>query len=396
MFSDVRSALHRADEELRRVVRRGEGAEPVTESEVRALRSTARALRKQLAQIVDEEIAPNNEACGVATDGMEMLRKEVGGRRSARDELQGVLEGARDELGRVEDACTWEKEERERCRRNTAEVKEETARLREDEVNLRAEMDQMNFFQKSVDTETMHRLRADVQNLDTDLERDHIRLRHLNSDRKRLRSELEELRTLRDAHRIVVADQGRALDEAKMTQDMCKVHQEALLAHLKDLGGDPYNIFEALAVGGLGMSVRIKAIIGENLRRERILSSRGSRVGTSEDGRKKDRSPSGEGQGAMVPRPGQSPPERTKQVGGVVLGADTTAESPSEFLRKLPTIFKMGNNVCSDDYIISNGREVEFSIDSNSISDISDVTMEEGDAWMDTLSNVEGRPKAQR
>jgi len=269
-------------------------------------------------------------------------------------------------------------------------MKENTEKARKDAINLRADMDQIAYFQENVDTETMYRLRADVQNLKTEQERDEIRLRHLNTEQNDLQSELEKLKALRDAHKLVATEQQRELSETKMTRDMYKAHQEALTGHLHKLGGDPRNKFGGLG-GGLRDSVKgfFKGQkMKELLELDEIFSERSSsKVSPSP----KEEPPREDLQRKQPerPKPVKEKSEKSKQrpqVGGVVFGADT-AEGSSDFLRKLPTIFKMGTNTIDvQDYMVRKEREVEFSTDSNSISAISAITIDE-DAW--TLSDTE-------
>ena len=286
------------------------------------MQTTVDALQKQLAQIVDHDNAPNNEACGVANDGMELLRNEIDERRRARDELRNGLDEAKRELGRVEDACAREREEAEQCRRDIAKLKEETVQTKEEAANLRAEAEQMAFFQEDVDTETKHRLRADVQNLETEKERDQIRIRQLNNERSALRAELEDIRAMRDAHRTVAAERQRELEEARMTLEMYKAHQDSLSAHLKELGGDSL-FFGVFACGGVGMSFR--SLFGEKLHAE-VSNGDCSKV----SGRRASRDSAPTNQFAAIQeegdeaRPHRRQPEKAKrQVGGIVLGADT-------------------------------------------------------------------------
>mmetsp|Transcript_20132 Transcript_20132/g.43728 ORF Transcript_20132/g.43728 Transcript_20132/m.43728 type:complete len:393 (-) Transcript_20132:65-1243(-) len=382
MFSEVRSRLQQADSELRsRFTQRG-GDEPVTQSEVSELKLAVSALRKHLQHIVEDEIAQNNEACGVAANGMILLRNERDGERHQRDELRGKLEDAKSELAQMENRCSQENEQRETCRDDVVRMQGDTEQARKEMINLHAEMKQMTFFQDDVDAETKYRLRADVQNLETERERDEIRLRRLNTDRSGLRSELERLQSERDALQYVANERQKELSEAKMTQDMYRAHQEALTIHLQNLGGDPRNIFGSLTAGnihsfrGFFKGRRIREFVDEMTQESIAIIPK----------KKDDRSLKKDNK----QQPGRSKidrvqPEKSKhspQVGGIVLGADT-AEGSTDFLRKLPTIFKMGassNNDNVQEYVSKKEREVEFASDSHSISAISVITCDD-DAW---------------
>ena len=245
MFSRLQPVLQRADAELRTRLNQhgsgrgnnGDGA--TTQSEINELRTAADTLRIQLHRIVNNEISSNNEACGVATNAMLMLRNDLENKRQRRDELLGGLEEAKHEKSRMEDRYDREEEQRETCRQEVMRMQDDTERARKEAMNLRTEMKQMTYFQEAVDGETKQRLRADVQNLELDRERDRIRLRHLNEDRHALRTELDKLKAERDALQAEEDERRKELSEARMTQDMYQAHNEALSLHLQHLGGDP-------------------------------------------------------------------------------------------------------------------------------------------------------------
>ena len=380
MFSELRSRWS--------IQRRNSNEPLVTSSEVSELQTTVNALRKQLHQLVDNEIASNNEACGVATNGMVLLRNELEKKRTELRDLQYLVEDGKDELGWIEHKCIQEKEQRKTCQEDVVKMQADTDKARKEIINLQAEMKQMTYFQEVVDTETKYRLQADVQNLETDRERDHIRLRHLKRERDGLQSELEELKKERDAIQFVANEREKELSEAKMTREMYQTHHETLTTHLQKLG-DPRNMFGSLfnqhSFRGFFKERRIRASIDEGIIKQDDPIPEGRR---NSELVCKGKDQTSDQQPERMKLHDQS--ERSKQlsahVGGIVLGADATSSKSSDFHRKLPTIFKLGesNDINTQDYGTRRSkleREVEFPLDT-SISNISQLTLDD-EAWAD-------------
>jgi len=326
-----------------------------------------------------------------------MLRNELEGKKAQREDLRRMLDEARKELSRIERQCTQAQEQRETCRDDVVRMQEDMERARKEAINIRAEMKQMTYFQENVDTETKHRLSCDVQNLEMEKDMDAIRMRHLNTDRERLRKELETLKAERDALEVVRLERRKELSEAKMTKEMYSAHQEVLALHLQTLGGD-HRLFGSFMADGFRQSFSLRDMFKNKKSSIRgsidessiggdssaIINTRfgagcNSIKGHLERPRMEKRISQSESRSRLSPR----------EVGGVVLGADTVGSS--DFLRKLPTIFKMGGgsgegNV--EEYISNKEREVEFASDSHSISGISAITTDE-DAWTEGSESEE-------
>lgn len=358
---------------LRRLASRD--GEQVSESEVLELKSTVTQLHKQLHQIIDDEIPANNEACGVATNGMVMLRNELDEKRIQRDGLRGGLEEAKGGLARIQNQCTKEKEKRETCREDVARMQKDTNEARKEAINLRAEMEQRQYFQKVVDNETMHRVRADLQNLETEKERDEIRLRNLTKERDGLQTELDRLKALRDAHQIVATEEQRKVSEAEMTHEMYKAHHEALTEHLEKLGSN-LNTLDFISAGFHGLfksssrKIKSEEVLDEKSATGSSLSCRG---GVQQEEKELEQPK----QTGNKTKPERIPIQTPQGVGGIVLGGATAGDGSSDFLRKLPTIFKMGggggNEGGGQVNIAREDREVEFSTDTSShISSMTD------------------------
>ena len=409
MFAEVRTRWQKADSEIRYRFQRRLSNEPqVTQSEVSELSNTVTALRKQLHQIVDNEIPANNEACGVAINGMIMLRNELDKKRAERDMLRDAADEAADELDCIEETCKSEKETCEARREDVTSMQADNKKARQDIINLRAEMEQVTYFQETVDTETKYRLRADLQNLEIEQERDQIRVRQVKTERDGLHSELEKLTKERDALQFISNERYKELSEVKMTREMYQYRHEILRNHLQSLGGDPNNIFEN--VGGFFKGWRRRALVDGGAskagcgRLPSIISgSQRALIVATTPGADSERLMNNQGQQeqhAITTKQLISEKQKLQDisdtsrhisikskhshahVGGIIIGPDTVS-GKSDILRKLPpTIFKLGeesnnknSNVTStQEYINKKEREIEFSPDSNSMSDISQIT----------------------
>ena len=378
MFSDVLQPMR----ELRSRFQ-GSG-ESVTASEVSELKATVIALRKRHRQILGYENASCSEACDLVADAMQLLRNELESKRSERDGLRGVMDEVKNELDRVENEYTSERELRESCRDDVVRMTQETEKARRDIISLRVEIKQKTFFQETVDTETKHRLRADLQNLETERERSAIKLRNLRKERDQWKSKLEQLQAERDAVKLAAGDRKQEFSEAKMTKDMYSAHQEALSLHLEILGGDPTNILSAFTPDNISNS--FKGWFKGRMSRESDGGKEGSVKAASHyhgpphkyEREKQDERSIVEQLFAVIAK-------SSSQGEGVVLGANT--EGSSNFLRKLPTIFQLGsgnhdNDQKRDSKLI---EELRYSVNSQS-SDISALT---GDEYSGTESESE-------
>ena len=441
MFRELRSSITRADTDFRSWVGssgRGSDIISITEDEIFEAQQTASSLRKQLQLIVDFEIASNNEACGVAINGMVLLRNERDEKKVHLTHSRQALSESKSELSRLENQCLAEETQRETDRTTIARMQNDTEAAQGTMLNLRAETAQCRYFQDNVDTETMHRMRADVQNLMIERERDEIQLRLLNAERYRLQSQLDDLRALNTAHETIAKDQRMKISEGQMTRDMYAAHREALTLHLQSLGGDPRsNVFGSMAQG---FQQSMRGIFTNNTDSARIQHNNNNNLLGAADDDSMSKSIISKDVRQMALQRGLSKQEmrqleKTKlarnknsnidksnksqsqynssgpnQVGGIVLGSVAKSGThgqngdSSDFLRKLPTIFKMGSdqgpgmnytvpthtqeNV--QEYMMKKEREVEFHSDSQSVSAISVITFDEEAWFMDDSDSEAG------
>ena len=323
--------------------------------------------RQQLQRVLREELAPNNEACAVATNGMVLLREDVEARRRGRDDRRAALAAARRELAALEDDLArehrgWARDvgDAARLTEEGVRAREEAAVLREDTPRARKDRDHLE--------EAMHRNRCHVENLKLEWEKEAIRKRHLTDQQRDLALELRQLQALREAQQIAEARHRRELEEARTTREMYRAHHESLTLHMKQIGGDPGR-FQ----------------FGSIFRTKHKTSACQEPAATcpthtaADDVRK--------------------PPRSLPQVGGVVYGADATrggtgGEDSSNFLRKWLPAFKLGaaggaaaaaatrRPPRREDHVLRLVKEVEFSSDAQ--SRVSTLTMDGDDTWDET------------
>ena len=385
MLSDMGSRLKAALDSpvLLRRASSSANESPVTDTENQELEAVTRALRKQLNHLVDDELTSSTEACCVATDGLELLRNELESKRCQRDELQRLLDEAKGDLAQVDRQYLDEMDKREVNQHDISRMKQNTEMMRKDAINRRVELKQMVYVLEVVDAETKHRLRADVQNLELEREKDTIKLRRLSMERDKLRSELDQLEAERDEAQRVKFNRHQELTEAKMTRDMYKVRQEALELHLQNSECDVRNVF-ASRVSSVMQSCREllngrakgQEIHAENNNSKGRLSRENSQhfgLPCNDDWKQQyDR--------VNLRRRSRSPIPH--EVGNIVMCADDGVES-SDLLALVLPMFDMANNDGDNlnQQETKNSHEVvEFPSESSSISAISALTVDDV-AW---------------
>lgn len=362
-FSDLRNRLQRT--------------EVVTENDCDGLRTEISKLERQLHQIVDQEIVSNNEACGVATNGIVQLHIEMDKLTEERSRLKKERNVESDSLKALERQCEEELDTRRKCQEDITRLGSAIESAKAESKALRAEIDQLNYFQQQVDNETYFRLRADVQNLETDKDRDVIHLRHLKSERDKLQTELNQLCAERDAFEVIAQKSLKELEDERMTIDMYKAHQEALHEHAERLGVAGKNqLVDMLSPDNMISSFRgfFKNRRESNDDSGQPTNPTNNTIKTNRERIKGD------------PAEKSSPPsDKSPGVGGggaAVGGIAYTDSFPSsDLFRKSPTIFKIGgensNSRSKDDTILNStaNEDREISIDKDATSASSSITM---------------------
>jgi hypothetical protein len=360
------------------LLRRSCAGETPTEAEIRELEIVARALRKQVNHLVDDELTSSMEAYCLATDGLELLRNQLVEKRCHRDEMRALLDETKSELDLLDRQYLEEMELREVNQHDIIRMKQNTETMRKDAINMRAEIKQMTYFQEVVDVETTHRLRVDVQNLELERERDSIILRQLNSDREKLRSELNQLEVEMDAVQRTKFERHQELAEARMTRDMYKVRQESLELHLQE--GDSKNLFSSRVSSMMQLcrellkgGAEVKEFLDEYNGKGASSQAQNAGMPFSDNWKQQY-------ERVNLRRRSQSP-SSPREVGKIVICADDDGAESSDLLALIPP-FKMDDR--SDINLQKVNRissEIdEFPSESSSISVISALTADD-DAW---------------
>ncbi|EJK72459.1 hypothetical protein THAOC_06011 [Thalassiosira oceanica] len=334
--------------------------ECVTEDEVRGLKSTVK--------IVNEELFSNNEACGVASNGIGVLRDEILSLKSNREQLQEVLDLAREELNEVTDKCAGEHESRLKAVSDVARMRHGIEEGGRELLNLRSEVESKQYFQDTVDTETNFRLMADVQNLIIEKDQESIRLRQLATIKSNLQSQMETFRKEKDALQYLADDTKRQVSEEQMTLKMYVAHRESLTMHLDTLGG---SLVDQMS----GWFRRSKNTSAESDNLDGVEKS-------TDKSTKQTKRRETDSKAVSSSKSKSQIHQRTKAVGGVVQTSNSRGGSKGDLLNKLPSFFKIGHPRSLAEYVASEEREIEFNADS--LSETSSVTID----WDGFTANI--------
>ncbi|KAL7433824.1 hypothetical protein ACHAXM_003756 [Skeletonema potamos] len=365
MFSDLRARL----QPLR--------TEVVSEADVEGLKFEIAKLQKQLHQIVDQEIASNNEACGVATNGIVQLNIEMEKLTKERCRLNEELGMETEALKALERQFEEELDTGRKCQEDVVRLRSAAEAARAEINTLHAEIDHCIYFQERVDSETFYRLKADVQNLETDKDRDIIRLRHLKSEREELQSALDQLAAERDAYLVKAQKLEKELQDERMTHDMYKTHHEALYEHAERLGvvGKVDNVIASFK--GFFMNRRVSH---ESNQPTDVDANNGKKMDMELEQKRRDSA-------AKSSSPSDKSPAAA--VGGIAY-ADSVPSS--DLFRKTPKIFKIGGGSGSNFHLrkSTSKEEMELSINKDESSAQSSITMSDDDEV--TASMTENSP----
>lgn len=347
----------------------------VTEADVEDLKLEISKLQKQLHQIVDQEIASNNEACGVATNGIVQLNIELEKLSEERCRLNEELQQEKEALQALERQCEEELDTRRKCQEEIVRLRSAMEAAKAECNTLQAEIEQSNYFQEQVDNETYYRMLADVQNLETEKERDIIKLRHLNSECKELQSELDQLAAERDALQYIAQKCKKDLQDERMTLDMYKSHNKVLREHAERLGvvGKMDNVMSSF-IGFFNINNRVGNESADQPSTA-VVATKSSEIDTSRDKLRRDSHKSNKSTLSNV-----SP---LAPIGGIAYNADSIPSS--DFFRKTPKIFKIGggggggSSSNPDGLIFAANEEREITISDESSAKSSITMSDDGD-----------------
>ena len=372
--------------------------EVVTEADVEYLKVEISKLQKQLHQIVDQEIAVNNEACGVATNGIVKLHIEKEQKTKERCRLNEELHRETETLKSLERQYEEELDTGRKCQEDIVRLRLDMEEATAECKTLQAEIDQSNYFREQVDNETYYRLLADVQNLETEKERDTIKLRHLNSERQELQTSLDQLTAERDAFQVLAQKYEKELQDERMTLDMYKAHHETLQEHAERLGvvGKMDNVISSFKgffhIGGGAGNNETEQPLNNNAV---VKNKKSNNEQQAEASREKVRRRFSEKSLTQLNDKSHRSTSPKDAVGGIAYNTDSIPSA--DFFKKTPKIFKIGGaggggggsrSNSHPDLLkaISNNSEREITISDETSSAQSSITMSDG--WCEVTASL--------
>lgn len=342
----------------------------VTEAGCEELKSEISKLQKQLHQIVEQEITSNNDAYGVATNGVVQLHNELEKLTMERSRLKNELRRKADSLKGLERQCEEELDSRRKCQEDITRLRSSMELAKTESNTLRAEINQLNYFQEQVDKETYFRLKADLQNLEIDKDRDIIRLRQLKLERRELETVLSQLAKERDAFHVIAQKSAKELQDENMTHDMYKAHQETLHEHAERLGVFRKNeLYDRLSSENLISSFNgffNRRACNDSSGQKPIMNVSANKCNTIKSVCEK------------MKEDNSSPSDKSPDVAAVGCVTYTDSVPSSDFFRKTPKIFKLGGGSSrSNDIFVhaTTNEEREISINKDESSAHSSITM---------------------
>lgn len=207
-----------------------------TPADLKELQRTARLLRSELDQVIEDEVA-GDEACEVVTDNIISLRVLAAERRRERDVLKKHADDAELDCHAVQEACRCEEQKLSLLRENITWLRDDTSRAAADIIKTRKETQQIKYTLETSLSETAFRLRADKQNLQTECEIEEIRVRELTSQRSIMQQNLESKQQQLDQIQSNVATLCKELDEEATKQEMYQNRHQFLIEQLESMGG---------------------------------------------------------------------------------------------------------------------------------------------------------------
>mmetsp|Transcript_7858 Transcript_7858/g.16819 ORF Transcript_7858/g.16819 Transcript_7858/m.16819 type:complete len:359 (+) Transcript_7858:112-1188(+) len=299
---------------------------PVTEEELNELRSTIISLRQTYDRVLVEGRS-DDQTCGAANYEFGQLQHEVFERRKERDRLLFELNRAKCELNDLHEQCEKEKEAGDACREEAAQLEKQMEEAKSEILKLRGETEMISYFQDTVETETIYRLRADCQNLEIEREMDEIKVRHLKIERDELVSQLDKLKEESKALNNDSEGKSREMIEAEMEYDMQYVRQQALIEHLERSGWKPPKDMTSLTKHenlGDKMKSSVMGLFRGFARQDSCRSGPSThQVNVIEESESEEEQQ-----------------KRPPQVGGIFMANDT--EENKDFFRQLPRVFRIG------------------------------------------------------
>jgi hypothetical protein len=207
-----------------------------TPEDLKELQRTARLLRTDLDRVIEDEVA-GDEAFEAASDSIVRLRSSVAKRRVERDSLRYEADDAHADCLEVEHACLSEERKLNALHEELIQLRDDTKQAAADVVQTRHKTQQIKYTLETAVPDTIFRLRADLQNFQTECEIDEIRVKNLNSQRKEVTQYLETKRQQLDESKCLAAGTCKEIEDAKSQRELNLSRYEFLAEQLQRMGG---------------------------------------------------------------------------------------------------------------------------------------------------------------
>ena len=207
-----------------------------TAEDIKELKHAARLLRNELDRVIEDEVA-GNQACEAATDNVGRLRSLAADRRHELEALRRKADEAHADCLQVQQAYKDEEDRMNDLRENAVIFQNDIRRAASEALKIRGQTKQIKYTLETAVPDTIFRLRADVQNIQTDCEIKEIHLRDLRSQMKIIRQSLDSKRQEIDAIECRATNQQKELEEARKQYDLNHTRYISLADQLQGMGG---------------------------------------------------------------------------------------------------------------------------------------------------------------
>ena len=207
-----------------------------TAEDIKELKHAARLLRDELDQVIEDEVE-GNQAFENVTDNLSRLRALAADRRRELDALRRESDDAQTDYREVQQACKDEGHKMCSLRENVVTLRDGIKRATSEALKIRGQTRQIKYTLETAVPDTIVRLKADGQNMQTDCEIKEIRLRDLKCQMKVMRQCLDSKRKEVDSVQCHAANQQKELEEARKQYDSNHTRYISLADQLQSMGG---------------------------------------------------------------------------------------------------------------------------------------------------------------
>ncbi|KAL3799366.1 hypothetical protein ACHAWO_008477 [Cyclotella atomus] len=207
-----------------------------TQGDLEELKGTARLLRGELDQVIEDEVA-SDQACEAANVNIERLQAIATEKILCRDELRKESHDVGADLQDVNDACHGEEQKLLALHQRIEDLNEERRQAATDAVDLQKTAARIRHTLETTVPETLFRLRADVQNLQTECEIEQIKLREIQNQQSVAQNKLDTTRQQREEIQSRAAELHKQLKEEKTHNELLHTRNQFLTDQLQGIGG---------------------------------------------------------------------------------------------------------------------------------------------------------------